>query len=62
MYEKILVAVDGSPTSGHALTEAVRIAKLTGARLRLVNVVEDPAYAIGWGRYPASCTTDLLRG
>lgn len=40
MYEKILVPVDGSPTSELGLDEAVKLAKLTGARIRLLNVVD----------------------
>jgi hypothetical protein len=33
MYQRILVPVDGSTTSKHGLDEAIRLAKLTGARL-----------------------------
>ncbi|MEP7295268.1 MAG: universal stress protein [Burkholderiales bacterium] len=40
MYQRILVPVDGSPTSNRGLAEAIALAKLTGARLRLVNVVD----------------------
>jgi nucleotide-binding universal stress UspA family protein len=40
MYQRILVPVDGSPTSNCGLAEAIRLAKLTGARLRLVHVVD----------------------
>lgn len=40
MYEKILVPVDGSPTSNRGLQEAMRLAKLCGARLRLLHVVD----------------------
>jgi nucleotide-binding universal stress UspA family protein len=39
MYKKILVAVDGSATSLRGLDEGVRIAKVTGARVLLVHVL-----------------------
>lgn len=39
MYEKILVPVDGSETSNKALDEAVRMARLSGGRIRLLHVV-----------------------
>ena len=41
MYQRILVPVDGSSTSSAGLTEAVKLAKLTGARLLLLHVVDD---------------------
>ena len=40
MYTHILVPVDGSPTSDRGLDEAVKLARLTGGRLRLVHVVD----------------------
>lgn len=40
MYQRILVPVDGSPPSNRGLAEAIKLAKLTGARLRLINVVD----------------------
>ena len=41
MYQRILVPVDGSSTSGRGLTEALKLAKLTGASLRLLHVVDE---------------------
>lgn len=41
MYARILVPVDGSPTAGRGLTEAVQLAKVVGARLRLLHVVNE---------------------
>lgn len=41
MYKRILVAVDGSPTSKRGLDEAIRLAKSTGSRLLLVHVVNE---------------------
>jgi nucleotide-binding universal stress UspA family protein len=40
MYKRILVAVDGSPTSEHALRHAIGLAKGLSAALRVVHVVE----------------------
>ena len=40
MYQRILVPVDGSPTSKRGLAEAIALAKLSGARLRLIHVLD----------------------
>jgi len=47
MYQRILVPVDGSPTSDRGLDEALRLARLTGARLRLVHAVDELTFATG---------------
>ena len=39
-YKRILVPVDGSPTSNKGMQEAIRLAKRSRARLRLLHVVE----------------------
>ena len=44
MYQRILVPVDGSPTSNAGLSEAIRLAKLTGARVRVLHVVDETAF------------------
>lgn len=41
MYGKILVPVDGSETSKRGLTEACRLAKEQGARLRCLYVIDE---------------------
>ena len=38
MYEKILVPVDGSEHSKRALKEAIKLAKMTGGAITLLNV------------------------
>jgi nucleotide-binding universal stress UspA family protein len=48
MYEKILMAFDGSETSKRALGEALQLARLTGAQLCMVHVV-DIAAPLGMG-------------
>lgn len=40
MFKKILVPVDGSPTSRKGLREAIRLARHCKARLRLLHVVD----------------------
>ena len=46
MYQRILVPVDGSPTSERGLAEAIAPARLTGARMRLMNVVDATVFAM----------------
>ena len=41
MYKQILVPVDGSDTSNHALAEAIKLAKDQQAALRLIHVVDE---------------------
>ena len=41
MYQKILVAIDDSETSRCALTEAVQIARHSGARLYIAHVADE---------------------
>jgi nucleotide-binding universal stress UspA family protein len=41
MYKRILVPVDGSATSLKGLDEAIELAKATGAKLKLVHVVNE---------------------
>jgi nucleotide-binding universal stress UspA family protein len=47
-YHQMLVPFDGSPTSEKALDEAIRLAGLTGARLRLLHVVDELSYVNGF--------------
>ena len=41
MYAKILVPVDGSPTSDAGLDEAIRLARAGGGALRLLHVIDN---------------------
>ena len=52
MYQRILVPVDGSATSTCGLDEAIKLAKLTGASLRLIHVVD--AMTITTGLLPSA--------
>ena len=53
MYQRILVPVDGSATSDKGLDEAIKLAKLTGASLRLIHVVDVMMFATGFETYGA---------
>ncbi len=41
VYRRILVPIDGSPTSTRGLAEAIRLARDQGAALRLVHVLDE---------------------
>ena len=56
-YQRILVPVDGSPTSIAGLDEAVGLARLTGATIRLVHVLDANLFGIGFASYAG----DILR-
>lgn len=63
MYQRILVPVDGSPTSELGLQEAMRLARLMHADLRLIHVIDELSFALGidsYGYY-AGELLDLLR-
>jgi nucleotide-binding universal stress UspA family protein len=47
MYQRILAPVDGSPSSKQGLAEAIALARLTGGRIRLVHVMDEPFVAMG---------------
>ena len=53
MYQRILVPIDGSPTSNRGLDEAIQLARLTGASLRLIHVVDEMTFATGFETYAA---------
>jgi nucleotide-binding universal stress UspA family protein len=59
MYQRILVPVDGSATSLRGLDEAIRLAKLTGAKLRLIHVVDELKYVTGFETF-ATYSGDLV--
>ena len=47
MFERILVPIDGSATSKRGVREAIAVAKLTSARIKLMHVFERPLLGIG---------------
>ena len=56
MYQRIFVPIDGSATSTQGLDEAIKLAKLTGASLRLIHVVD--ALTITTGLVPSAYYAD----
>jgi nucleotide-binding universal stress UspA family protein len=48
MYPKILVPVDGSDASTCGLSEAIKIAKQQGSKLRLLHIVKEPLLDYGY--------------
>jgi nucleotide-binding universal stress UspA family protein len=60
MYKRILVPVDGSPTSNKALTAALQLARDAGGRVRLVYVVDEMAYVTGYDAY-SGYSSELIR-
>ncbi len=48
MFQRILVPVDGSDASSHALSTAMSLARQSGGQLRLIHVMEDAAYLAGY--------------
>lgn len=47
-YKRILVPVDGSPTSDKALAAAAEIARSNGGRLRIIHAVDELQYLSGF--------------
>lgn len=45
MYQRILVAIDGSATSDRGLHEAIKMASLTHAKLLLVHAIDDLSFS-----------------
>ncbi|MBS0341729.1 MAG: universal stress protein [Proteobacteria bacterium] len=72
MYQRILVPIDGSDTSLLGVDEAIRLARMTGGRLRFVQVIDELSVALAvdtYGGYlgdlPAALdqsATELLKG
>ena len=53
MYKRILVPLDGSPTSNAGLAEALKLAKVLGSRLRLLHVVDEMPFVMSAEGYSA---------
>jgi nucleotide-binding universal stress UspA family protein len=51
MYQRILVPVDGSSTAQRGLTEAIRLARLTGGQLRLLHQIDALSMTSAMGAY-----------
>jgi nucleotide-binding universal stress UspA family protein len=53
MYKRILVPVDGSPTSTRALVAALQMARESAGAVRLIHVIEELAQVIAYDPYGA---------
>jgi len=53
MYRRILVAIDGSPTATKGLQEALRLARLTQAKLCLLHMVDEILHITGFETFEA---------
>lgn len=65
MYQRILVPIDGSATSERGLQEAMRLAKLTHASLRLIHVIDEMSFALAvdaYGYYAGELLGQLRKG
>jgi len=62
MYQRILVPVDGSPPSQRGLTEAIALARRTGARMRLINVVDTVSLAMQADAVSLAMQADAFAG
>ena len=60
MYRRILVPVDGSPTSTLGLQEALGLARDQNARVRIVNVVDEMILTQPMDMYAMTQSADLL--
>lgn len=61
MYQRILVPIDGSPTSDKGLGQAIALAKLTGGSVRLVHVLDELVFSTGF-ESGATYETSVLPG
>jgi len=61
MYTKIMVAMDGSPTSKQALDEGLKMAGLCGARLFAVYVVDKSSLFIYAGQIDPNALIEEIR-
>ncbi|MDM0116358.1 universal stress protein [Variovorax sp. J22R133] len=59
MYQRILVPIDGSETALKGLDEALKVAKLTGASVRLIHIVDQLSYVTGFETF-VTYDKDLL--
>lgn len=51
IYQRILVPIDGSETATLGLDEAVRLARITGGKLRVLHAIDDLSFALALDAY-----------
>lgn len=60
MYRRVLVPLDGSATAARGVREAAGLAKAQGARLRLLNVLDERVFLATAEGYAMSNITELI--
>lgn len=58
MYKRILVAIDGSETSGHAFDTALQLARDNGAQLQPLYVIDNPLITYDASGYDPTALRD----
>lgn len=61
MYQRILVAIDGSATATKGLREALRLAQLTRGKVCLLHVVDEITHVTGFETFEAYANDVLPR-
>ncbi len=61
-YKRILVPVDGSPTSNSGLDEALRLARAGGSKIRLLHIIDDTLAFSSPDGAGVNYVLDALRG
>ena len=61
-YKRILVPVDGSPTSNSGLDEAMRLARAGGSKIRLLHIIDDTLAFSSPDGAGVNYVLDALRG
>ena len=61
MYQRILVAIDGSATATKGLQEALRLAQLTQAKVCLLHMVDEITHVTGFETFEAYANDVLPR-
>lgn len=59
MYKRILVSIDGSPTSDKGLDEAAKLAEVCGADLRLIHIVDPIPFTVGYEAFGRTTGQDI---
>ena len=48
MYQRILVPIDGSATADKGLEQAIALARLTGGSVRLIHIIDELVFPLGF--------------
>ena len=59
MYKRILVSIDGSPTSNKGLDEAAMLAQVCDAELRLIHIVDPIPFTVGYEAFGSNTGKEI---